>query len=44
MLRVDAPHIAEGPPWISSASGYFFTGSKSGGVMIQPWIVNSSEG
>ena len=36
MLRADALHIADGPPCISSASGYFFVGSKSGGVMTHP--------
>ena len=32
------PYAECGPPWISRISGYFFDGSKSGGLRIQPWI------
>ena len=31
-----------GPPWMCSCIGYFFVGSKSGGVMYQPWILSPS--
>ena len=31
-----------GPPWMCSCIGYFFGGSKSGGVMYQPWIFRPS--
>ena len=31
-----------GPPWMCSCIGYFFVGSKSGGVMYQPWIFRPS--
>ncbi len=31
-----------GPPWIESIIGYFRVGSKSGGLMIQPWTLKPS--
>ena len=29
-------YMANGPPWISRMSGYFFAASKSGGFTTQP--------
>src|SRR6266550_9618687 len=32
-------YIANGPPWISRMSGYFFDASKDGGFTIHPWTL-----
>ena len=39
-VSIDA---ARGPPWISSTSGYFFDGSKSGGSVRTPFWSNFSK-
>src|SRR5438270_11516272 len=42
MYGVPTANIPCGPPWIESMSGYFFRGSKFGGLMIQPCTLSPS--